>query len=541
VLAQPSTCESPFSGLRPASLWDHFEQITKIGRRSGHEAAIRTHIQNWASSRKLPWRPDEVGNLRVRVPATTTVRGAETIVLQSHLDMVCERNSDSPFDPAEGRIRVCRDDGWIHADGTTLGADNGIGVATMLAVAEDRQAKHGPLELLFTVDEETGLTGAANLKPEFITGRRLLNLDSEEENVIFVGSAGGCDVRLTWRGRREPVPESWQVIVITVKGLLGGHSGVDISKGRLNAIRAMVRLLIERPPGKGFLPVPYDLRLLRMEGGNRSNAIPRECELRVALPPEQVEGLLAKVNRAKDVLVESYGKREPELDVTAYPLARQPSSDPVLGFDRSSTLSLLQLLYLVPVGPRSLRAQLSNTVETSANLASVHTGGEAVEIIVSLRSLDDGKLSHQIKELLALAGPLTGIEATEVFDRYPPWPFRTQSPTCRAVLQAFRTVYADEASTPLRAIHGGLECGFIARRISEMDMVSFGPIIEGAHSPGERVNILSVQRFWNVLLAALKNLTEPNQTEPTLVEGRRLGIPLSTTPFKKRVRDGGPI
>lgn len=482
-----------FAGLQPAPLWRHFAEITRIPRPSRHEGKMVEYILSWAAARGFAIRRDAIGNLCVSVSASPGREKAPTVVMQSHLDMVCERNADSPYDAEKGLIHAVREGDWVIADGTTLGADNGIGVATMLCVAESEGIRHGPLELLFTLDEETGLTGAKNLDPAILRGRILINLDSEDDGLLCVGCAGGTDTRLLLRTLRAPVPPGWKRLRVDVTGLQGGHSGVDIDKNRLNAIRAMTRILqdaTEKTP----------LMLSGIRGGNKRNAIPRECSVVLYCPASEEKEVRRSVEQSREFLAVQYSGLEDGLKATVEDAAPDGNES---AFSAEQTNRLLDLLRAIPTGVVAMSQDIRGLVETSSNLSVIGTSAETVEIVCSSRSSVAGGMRDILDTLHALAR-LAGAEIEEQ-DDYPGWKPDMSSRVLALTTQAYRRLFG--ADPLVTAVHAGLECGLIGERIPGMDMVSFGPQITGAHAPGERVHVPSVSKFWSLLAAVLEDLS----------------------------------
>ncbi|MDZ7373378.1 MAG: aminoacyl-histidine dipeptidase [candidate division KSB1 bacterium] len=475
--------------LKPEHLWRHFDELRKIPRCSGNEAGAGDYVISVAHRLGLAWERDEVGNIVVRKPASPGHEGAETIVLQGHLDMVCEKNSDVEHDFRKDPIEVERRGDWLTAMGTTLGSDNGIGVAAALAVLEDRALIHGPLECLFTVDEETGLTGASHLKPGFLKGRKLINLDSEEEGVLFIGCAGGGDNEVTLPIRRDPA-FSGARIRIGVTGLRGGHSGIDIDKGRANAIRVVARLIYE-------LGKTAPVRLVSVEGGNKRNAIPREAEAVVVVAEQEL-------GRVEEVLRQSFAaiRFEYKAVETEMALDVRAVEDPRAPMAADSHLRTIGLLLGLPHGVLAMSQEMPGLVETSNNLAVVRTMNDQVQISLSSRSSIMSAL-NATRDIIRAVAEMVGA-TVEQGGGYPAWTPNLNSPLLRAVQEVHRQLFGKEAE--VKAIHAGLETGIIGEKFPGMDMISMGPQIEHPHSPDERVNIPSVERFWNFLTKVLEAL-----------------------------------
>jgi dipeptidase D len=480
--------DRPFEGLAPSLLWKHFEALTRVARPSGREEAAADYVRTWAGEQGYALDEDAVGNLVVRVPGHPDAASQDPVVLQGHLDMVCERNADSPWDAAEGRLHVVREDGWITAEGTTLGADNGIGVAAGLAAAEDPDLVHPPLEILLTRDEETGLTGAKGLDASLLRGRILLNLDSEDDDVLFVGCAGGTDTRYRLPFTRTAAPRGWRPMRIRVGGLRGGHSGLDIIQGRMNAIQALARILVA--VGEG-------LRVATFQGGRMRNAIPREAEATVVLDPARDEDFRRAVDETSATLRSQFAGIDDDLQVG---LGVTDAPDGVLPAEVGARL--LAFLTALPSGVVTMSRDIEGLVETSTNLGVVTTEKDHVHVISCSRSSVAEALDQVLLQLRSIAR-LAGAEAVE-HGGYPGWKPDLTSPVLATVKGAYARLFGAEPG--VTAIHAGLECGLIGERVPGMDMVSFGPAIRGAHSPDERVSIASVEKFYRLLGAVLQEL-----------------------------------
>lgn len=478
----------PFAGIEPRALWSHFSAFTKIARPSGQEAAIAAHVRDWAASRNLEAVVDAVGNVIVRVPATKGREKAPTVILQGHLDMVCERNASSPHDPERGDIHVVRDGDFLRADGTTLGADNGIGVAAGMAVADDPTVVHGPLELVMTIDEETGMTGAQGLDGSLLKGRIMLNLDSEEDTALFVGCAGGGDLRFQFEGTRAKVEGT--ALAVKVEGLQGGHSGIDINNNRANAIHTIVRLVQE---GAKVSPVC----LASIAGGSKRNAIPREAHAVVVVPADKEAAFRAALKTLVEDLRFQFKGLDDGLDVK---VEAASASD---AFGVADSARLLDFLRAMPSGVVAMSKDLAGLVESSTNLGVVSTKGNEVEILTLARSSVMPALRDMLDAQTGLAR-LAGIKS-EYLGGYPGWKPNMESKVLDVTRKAYARLFGHEAG--ITAIHAGLECGLIGERIHGMDMVSFGPLLVGVHAPNEKVSIPSAQKFWKLLGAVLDDLS----------------------------------
>lgn len=478
------------SQLEPTQLWQHFDKILEIPRGSKNEDRIRAHIVSLAEQAGLDYSIDEAGNLVVRKPGTEGRQDQSVTILQSHLDMVNEKNSDVDHDFDKDPIQPQRDNGFVRASGTTLGSDNGIGVAAMLAIMEASDLAHGPLELLFTIDEETGLTGASNLDSDLLTGRRLINLDSEDAGTLCVGCAGGADSRLTLPIDTGESPDGVTAVEIRLHGLKGGHSGVDIHLQRGNAIQLLARALFAASADTPF-------QLASIEGGNMHNAIPREAVATVVT--REPTALAAKLESEVEAIRDEFKPAEPGLS-----FATTPTDVPTRVLTEDSALRLLQLIVGLPHGVMAMSYDIPDLVETSTNLATVRAGDEIYEISLSSRSSVASALTALRQKIRAAAG-LAGASVVEG-DGYPGWKPDLDS----AVLKATREVHSRELGIEpkVEAIHAGLECGLIGDMIPGMDMVSFGPQIDFPHSPDERVDIASVKDFYRLLTATLDELSK---------------------------------
>lgn len=475
--------------LEPRHLWDHFDKIRSIPRPSRHEEKIREHLVAWAKERGFATRVDKVGNLVVSVPATKGHEKAPVLVLQAHMDMVCEKNAGVSFDFANDAIQLRRDGDWLMAQGTTLGADNGIGLAAALAVADDPGVVHGPLELLVTMDEETGLTGAAQLDPSLVSGRRMLNLDSEELYAIYIGCSGGGNSVFKLPVEGEAPARGARTVEIAVTGLKGGHSGMEIQQQRGNAIRLLARIL--RAAGDG-------IRIDKIDGGNAHNAIPREARAIVTLPADGVDTLRNIVQGQGDAIKSELAVSDNGVTVTANDVGATPSR--VMTAD--STKRVIAMLNALPHGVDAMSLDVPGLVETSSNLAAVHTVNDTVEVLISVRSSILSSLIA-LRDRAQTAAELAGA-GVEHSEPYPGWKPNLKS----EVLTRAKRVHVEQLGREphLAAIHAGLECGVIGEKYPGMDMISIGPWIESPHSPNERVNIPSVETFWKFLSALVAEL-----------------------------------
>jgi dipeptidase D len=478
------------AGLNPSHLWKHFDQLLKIPHCSGNEKAMGEYIISQAKNLGLEWKKDKVGNVLVRKPATAGHEAAEPVILQGHLDMVGEKNSDIRHDfskdPIEPEIRS----GWVQAKGTTLGSDNGIGIASGLAIMEDKTLIHGPLEFLFTVDEERGLTGARYIEPGFLKGTRLINLDSEEEGTFTIGCSGGADSEISFplKRKRSKLKNAHRLKII---GLRGGHSGLDINQGRANAIRLLARVLWQAK-------AKYPFELLGIEGGDKRNAIPREAWADVLINPLKLKYLSAFVQAACEKIKTEYKVVEKDFKYSIENIDRK-KADPLT---EVSQAALINFLFTCPHGVLAMHAEISGLVETSTNMASIHCDKAQAKIICSSRSSVASAL-EAVRNMLRSLTELAGVKIKQP-EGYPGWMPNLESLLLKTLKNVHKNVFGKEAQ--IVAVHAGLECGIIGEKFPGMDMISFGPTIQHPHSPEERVEIASVENFWKFLTAALQAL-----------------------------------
>jgi dipeptidase D len=489
------------AGLEPAAFWRHFEALTRIPRASHEEDRAVAHVEAWASGRGFSAARDGAGNLVVRVPAVAGRESEPVVILQGHLDMVCEREPDSPNDPRAGRIELVRDGEWLRAKGTTLGADDGVAIAAMMAIAEDPGVEHGPLELLMTVAEEVGLAGAAALDPDLISGSVLLNLDSEEDGTFTVGCAGGADTLVRVRASRAPVDGPWASV--TVSGALGGHSGGDIALGRANAIKVLARALRAAP----------GVRIAALEGGASRNAIPRDATALVAADADA----RAAIEREAARIQQAYLTTDPGLRIAIHAAA---GSGAAVADDDSSldaavqaaatdawsehdSARILDLIAILPSGPLAMSVGFPGVVETSSSLGVVATEGGTLTLRSLSRSADDAALPDVLAAISG-AARLAGAEY-ELGANYPGWRPDLDSPVLLTAKAVHERLFG--AAPHVTLTHGGLEAAIIAAKRPGIDPISFGPEIQGPHAPGERLHLGSAERFMRLLAALLDELT----------------------------------
>lgn len=477
--------------LKPALIWSYFLEITKIPRPSGKTEAMQEWLIRFAQEHQLEFEQDAVGNIIIRKPATPGLEELDSVVLQSHIDMVCEKNSGVQHDFEKDPIDVYIDGDWLKARGTTLGADNGIGMAAQLAVLASDDLEHGPLECLFTVDEEVGLIGAFNIQAGFIQSKRLLNLDSEDEGMLYIGCAGGMNTRAYFEFEKETAKNKLFFFQLSVSGLKGGHSGCDIHEGRGNANQLLARFLWQETQ-------LTELYLVDFKGGNLSNAIPREATCIAAVPVSQKEQISVRVNMYEAELQREFSALEPDLKVH---IESHETLAEVLKI--SDSTRFIQAIYACPNGVIAMSQEIEGLVETSTNLASVKPLNENSWLITSSQrssvesSIQD--IAHRVAALFGLAG--MKVEHNE---GYPGWKPNPHSELVEIMVKSHQEVLGYEPV--LTAIHAGLECGLFLQKYPDLDMVSFGPTMTGVHSPDEKLHIPAVENFWNWLIVSLKHM-----------------------------------
>jgi len=477
-------------GLQPALVWKYFGEIARIPRCSKSEERVAAYVMETAKKLGLDARQDAAGNVLVRKPASRGREGAKTVVLQGHLDMVCEKNAGTVHDFTKDPIELVRKGDVMMANGTTLGADNGIAVATNLAIMEDRALEHGPLELLFTIDEETGLTGAANLQQGFLSGKTLLNLDSEEDWAIYVGCAGGRDTTGTWNVTLEPVPQGSASLTLAVKGLKGGHSGLEINAGRGNAIKMLNRVLLRLHQ--------LGARVSTIEGGNKRNAIPREASATVAVPAGKEAEARRIVSEMNDAIRAEFSTVEPDLRITA----DEAAGDGAKVLSAQQQEKILRGISALPHGVIKMSADVPGLVETSTNVAVISATDGKIALSTSQRSSVASEI-QEIGDTVANVFLLSGA-AVEQGSGYPGWKPNLNSPVLQIATKTYSDLFGKDCE--VKAVHAGLECGIIGERYPGMDMISFGPTLEAVHSPDEKIYIASVEKFWNFLLEILRRV-----------------------------------
>ncbi len=482
------------SELTPTELWQHFAALNVIPRASKKEEQVIQFIVDFGKSLNLPTHRDEVGNVIIKKPATPGMENKQTVCLQSHLDMVHQKNGDTDFDFATEGIQMFIDGDWVKAKGTTLGADNGIGVASIMAILESNSIPHPALEALFTIDEETGMTGALGLKGGLLHADILLNLDTEDDDELTIGCAGGIDVSAGGKYDSSPAANGAVGFRITVKGLTGGHSGMDIYKGRGNANKLMNRVLLHAAEN-------LDIQVHAIDGGGLRNAIPRESFADIAVHAEKAAAFTELVKGQEQVLKNEYQSTDPDLNISI-----EKTDPPVTVLNTGFQSKFLRTVAACPNGIYRMSPAISGLVQTSNNLARVLVKDGAFSILCLTRgSVDSEKmdLAKTICYNFELAG------ATPEFGgSYPGWAPKPEAPIVKLMSDLYEERYKEKAK--VNAIHAGLECGIIGKNYPNMQMISFGPNIKGAHSPDEKVQISSVQKYWPYLLETLKRIPEKN-------------------------------
>lgn len=478
------------SHLEPARIWAHFEDICQIPRPSKKEEKILKHLIAFAENHGLPYKQDKTGNLLISKPASKGFENRAWVVLQSHVDMVCEKNSDMVHDFDHDPIVPRIDGEWVRATGTTLGADDGIGMAVQLAILESQSIAHGPIECLFTVDEETGLTGAFALEKDFIKSRILLNLDSEDDGELFIGCAGGMDTLVTFHYEKVNPEPDHEAFRISVTGLKGGHSGDDINKGRGNAVKILNRLLWN-------FEKMFELRLGEILGGNLRNAIAREAFATITIPKRHKVAFVELFEKLSAEICQELKTNEPALSIVCHEAIM-----PNCLIDYRTQQKLLNALYACPHGVIAMSADIPNLVETSTNLASVKMTATEIIVATSQRS----SLESAKRDVADMVGSVFSLAEAKFRhgDGYPGWKPNVNSEILGIMRKAYHDLFGQEPK--VLAIHAGLECGLIGEKYPGIDMISYGPTIKGAHSPDEGIKIDAVQKFWDLTLEVLKNI-----------------------------------
>ncbi|MEG8947545.1 aminoacyl-histidine dipeptidase [Rosettibacter firmus] len=481
-------------GLIPEILWEKFYEISQIPRQSKHEDKIRTYLKNFAGVNNLIYKEDRAGNIVIYLPPVPGFENSPTIVLQSHVDMVCEKNKDKVHDFEKDPIELIRDGDWIKANGTTLGADNGIGVAAALSIALDNSFEHGPIELLFTVDEETGLTGADSLERDFITGKYLLNLDTEEDGAFYIGCAGGMDTVGTFKIEYGKFNKEYTPYYLFISGLKGGHSGINIHEGRANAIKLLGQIL------KNLEGLNYQISYIA--GGSKRNAIPREAEAILWLHPDDELKAIESVNAF--VIESTFEYKNKESDIKIIFERKETNGLSKKVFSSDFVNKIINVILAIPHGVISMSAEIDGLVETSSNLATLIIEDDYLRIGTSQRSsVESAKrnIGNSVRAVFELAGA-----EISVLDKYPAWQPNTNSRLLELSKNVYKKLFGAEPE--FKAVHAGLECGILINKFPWLDMISLGPTIEGAHSPDERVKISDVEKFYKLLKAIISELSK---------------------------------
>jgi dipeptidase D len=484
---------STLGHLQPGPLWKYFEEICKIPRLSKDEGRIRDYLIAFAKNNNLESREDEVGNILIVKPPSPGMENRKTVVLQSHMDMVGEKNADYPHDWKTDPIKPVISNGWVTATGTTLGADDGIGIAAQLAILTDNNLKAGKIECLFTVDEESGMTGAINLKCDFFDGRILLNLDSEDEGILFIGCAGGMDTVGAMNYLPSPVPKNSFALDLSVTGLHGGHSGDEIHKGYGNAVKIMNRILRN-------ISTQFSISVAWFDGGNLRNAIPREAFATFVSDKSNSESIKRLINDFCSTIRNEFGELEKDLRISF-----RDSDLPSSVMDDESQKKFLNALTCCPHGVVSWSKDMEDLVETSTNLASAKfSDNSTIRIITTQRSsVESAKIDAgaMVEACLKLAGARVVHS-----DGYPGWKPNLTSEILQITRGSYVSLFGKEPA--VKAIHAGLECGLIFEKMNGIDMISFGPTIKGAHTPEEMIEINTVQMFWDLLIDVVCNMPD---------------------------------
>lgn len=483
--------EYVLSTLKPEKVFYYFEEITRIPRGSGNEQQISNYLINFAKQNSLEFIQDDALNVIIKKPGTIGYETAPTVILQGHMDMVCEKNQKTIHDFEKDPIPLFIEGDFIKAKGTTLGADNGIALAYMLAILEDQEHPHPPLEILITTDEEVGMKGALALDGELLEGRILINLDTEEEGAILVSCAGGA--RVTAKLPLDVISNnnSYETYHLSIRGLKGGHSGIDINMGRGNANLLMGRILYDLSK-----IVEYDL--IKIEGGSKDNAIPRESDAWISISPKDKKKLEEKINQWSSILAHEYHSIDVDIEVKANKVVLANS----IRLSKTTKDKILSLLLTIPNGVQSMSPDMPNLVQSSLNLGVVRMEEKHIIFTTAIRSSVKTLKQHMINQLESL---FTQLGATiDIYGDYPAWEYKEESPIREIFQKVYQDIYGKDVE--VKAIHAGLECGIFAEKLTGVDMVSFGPNMWDVHTPDERVSISSTERMWNYLLAVLREI-----------------------------------
>jgi dipeptidase D len=483
---------SALSSLYPQPLWQWFAQICAIPHPSKYEQALSQHIQQWARDKGLTVVEDNVGNLIIKKPATPGFENRKGVVIQAHLDMVPQKNADKVHDFTKDPIEAYVDGDWVKARGTTLGADNGIGMASALAILGSDEIKHGPLEVLLTVDEEAGMTGAFGVESGMLDGEILINTDSEQEGEIYMGCAGGVDAEFTVPAQWQAVPAGVIAFDLSLTGLKGGHSGVNIHLGRGNANKLLARFLADHAKA-------LELNIAAFSGGSLRNAIPREATVSLTVPATKVTLLQQAISSFESLLQFELAAVEPSLKLSLAEIVT-----PAQVLTEQSQLTLVNLLNVCPNGVMRMSDEIAGVTETSLNVGVISTKEHSIQVLCLIRSLIDSGRS-QVESMLSSLALLSGAEVN-FSGAYPGWKPNPDSPVMAIVRNTYQDIYQKEPV--IMVIHAGLECGLFKKPYPDMDMVSIGPTIRFPHGPDEMVNITTVGQYWQLLLAVLERIPE---------------------------------
>lgn len=479
--------------LEPSLVWKNFHALTRIPRPSKKESKAVEYLYSFGKSLGLETIKDEIGNIIIRKPATPGMENRKGVILQGHMDMVPQKNAGKVHDFEKDPITTVVDGDWVHADGTTLGADNGLGVAVALSVLESKDLKHGPVEVLVTVDEETGMTGANNLKPGVLNGDILINLDSETEGELYVGCAGGVDATASLAYSLLPVQPGYKAFSIDAKGMKGGHSGMDINLYRANANKVIARVLVP-------LLRDHGVKLVSIEGGNMRNAIPREAAALVLVPDACVAKVKESVSSAYKEIKAEYAVADPDLSISIEEAAKMPSSY----IEEGQALAFMRAVNVCPNGVWRMSDAVPGLVETSNNVAIVSSEGGVFHVKTLMRSSVDSEkaaIAEEFRSAFDLAGAVS-----EFTGGYSGWAPDSSSPILHTMKKVYKDMYGKEPA--VMAIHAGLECGILGGKYPSWDMVSCGPTILSPHSPDERVNVPSVKKWWDFVAKVLEEIPE---------------------------------
>lgn len=461
-----------------ASVLKYFKEITAIPRESGHEERMTEYLQQFAAKHDFPCKKDKIGNVVITKPASKGKENVPTLILQAHQDMVCEKNASFEFDFGSQPIPYVIEDGWMIAKETTLGADDGIGVAACLALMDSSEPM-GKLECLFTISEETTMVGATNLEEGMITGSTLINLDSEDEGQMFVGCAGGKESHVKYEFEREPLRKGYKTVEIELYGGIGGHSGDDINKERMNALKQLARFL--------YTELQYDFQLITIEGGNKHNAICREAYAIIAVPADELDEMIEDVKAFDKIIKAEFATSDPGVGAKAAEVEK-PKENPISEGDAAA---IIATLLAIPHGVQAMSMDIPGLVQTSTNMAAVHTKGNELTVLCSHRSSVESELSA-IAEKLEATCFLGGFDVEHKWG-YPGWKPNLNSNILKVCVESYRKLFGTDPE--VKAIHAGLECGMFLEKFPNLDMISFGPTLRGVHAPGEKLELASLDKF----------------------------------------------